>query len=387
MRYFMLHKPRGCVTSTVDDTGRGRPTVYDVAKAAGVPNFGPVGRLDFDTSGVLLFTDDYKLKKAISSPTYKGKAAVGTVPSMEKVYHLLVAGTITPEDEGMGLLQEPLHFNRKLDGPGGSWTKPAEARVLLTKTFKAGQPVPWRFKPGTIATITWIEVVLREGKNRQIRRLCRRSEFELTRLHRISVGPIVLGDVEEGSCRELTRQEVEALYKRCLPKDPLCPTIDAVQDILKSRLSQTARRIRTTAEVGGHRFKAREHSSAMDVPQKDAPDRPTAEDAEQRRAAKARDGERGCPCRTTQGPGRRRAKAFATEEDLASIVKRLIDFTRRDLHETPAGPDGESAGPDYCPGEKESLAQARAVPPNETHMVCGYRSSQIERLGLTYGTM
>lgn len=211
--------------------------------------------------------------------------------------------------------------------------------------------------------------------------------FELTRLHRISVGPIVLGDVEEGSCRELTRREVEALYKRCLPEDPLCPTIDAVQDILKSRLSQTARRIRTTAEVGGHRFKAREHSSAMDVPQKDAPERPTAEDAEQRRAAKARDGERGCRCRTTQGPGRRRAKAFATEEDLTCIVKRWIDFARRDLHETPAGPNGESAGPDYCPGEKESLAQARAVPPNETHMVCGYRSSQIERLGLTYGTM
>lgn len=41
----------------------------------------------------------------------------------------------------------------------GSWTKPAEARVLLTKTFKTGQPVPWRFKPGTVATITWIEVV------------------------------------------------------------------------------------------------------------------------------------------------------------------------------------------------------------------------------------
>ncbi|CAN0362828.1 unnamed protein product [Ectocarpus sp. 6 AP-2014] len=386
MRYFMLHKPRGCVTSTVDDTGRGRPTVYDVAKAAGVPNFGPVGRLDFDTSGVLLFTDDYKLKKAISSPTYKGKAAVGTVPSMEKVYHLLVAGTITPEDKGMDLLQEPLHFSRKLDGPGGSWTKPAEARVLLTKTFKTGQPVPWRFKPGTVATITWIEVVLREGKNRQIRRLCRRSEFELTRLHRISVGPIVLGDVEEGSCRELTR-EVEALYKRCLPVDPLCPTIDAVQDILHSRLSQTARRIRTTAEVEG--TASRQGSILV---RRMSLRRTRLRDPRQKMQSKGgqrkqRDGERGCPCRTTQGPGRRRAKAFATEEDLASIVERLIDFARRDLHETPASPDGESVGPDYCPGEKESLAQARAVPPNETHMVCGYRSSQIERLGLTYGTM
>ncbi|CAM9549353.1 unnamed protein product, partial [Ectocarpus fasciculatus] len=234
------------------------------------------------------------------------------------------------------------------------------------------------------------EQVLREGKNRQIRRLCRRSEFELTRLHRISVGPIVLGDVEEGSCRELTRREVEALYKRCLPQDPLCPTIDAVQDILTTRLAQTARRIRTAGEVVGYHFKARDHSSAMDGPQKDVlntAERPTTVDVEQRKAAEARDGERGCPCRTTQGPGRRRADAFASEEELASIVKLLIDFARRDLHETPAGPDGESAGPDYCPGEKESLAQARAVPPDETHMVCGYRSSQIERLGLTYGTM
>lgn len=201
----------------------------------------------------------------------------------------------------------------------------------------------------------------------------------------------MLGDVEEGCCRELTRREVEALYKRCLPEDPLCPTIDDVQDILTSRLAQTARRIRTAAEAVGYHSKAREHSSAMIVPPKDelnTAERATAAvNPEQRRAAEARDGERGCPCRTTQSPGRRRAETFASEEDLATIVKLLIDFARRDLHETPSGPDGESAGPDYCPDEKESLAQARAVPPDETHMVCGYRSSQIERLGLTYDTM
>ncbi|CAM9303328.1 unnamed protein product [Sphacelaria rigidula] len=119
MRYFLLNKPRGCITSTVDDAGRGRPTVYEVARAAGIPSFGPVGRLDFDTSGVLIFTDDIKLKKAISSPYFKGKAEVGTVPSMEKVYHALIAGTVDPDEEAVHKMREPLHFHRKLDGPGG----------------------------------------------------------------------------------------------------------------------------------------------------------------------------------------------------------------------------------------------------------------------------
>lgn len=74
-------------------------------------------------------------------------------------------------------------------------------------------------------------------------------------------------------------------------------------------------------------------------------------------------------------------------EGLESIVRTLIDFARRDLHETPPGPDGESAGPEYCPGEEESLAQARAVPPNEAHMTDGYRCSRIEKLGLKYSSM
>eukprot|EP00752_Nemacystus_decipiens_P015136 g13484.t1 len=378
MRYFMLHKPRGCISSTVDDTGRGRPTVYDVARAAGIPNFGPVGRLDFDTSGVLLFTDDYKLKKAISSPTYKGKAAVGSVASMEKVYHLLIAGTIKPDDKGMQLLREPLHFNRKKDGPGGVWTKPAEARVLLTKTFQPGQPVPWRFKPGVPATITWIEVVLREGKNREIRRLCGRSEFELTRLHRVSVGPIVLGDVEESSCRELSRKEVEALYKRCLPEDPLCPTVKAVKNTLETRLAHTALRARRPAGLKGSPSERSTTSprgtvtiAPIEKPVVGAGDTPTPTKGGDRRASGGEDEEE-------DDLGRRRARtagggaateAFGSAGDLAGVVELVIDFARRDLHEAPPGAAGESAGEDYCPGEEESLAQARAVRPNEAHMV------------------
>lgn len=218
-----------------------------------------------------------------------------------------------------------------------------------------------------------------------------RCRFELTRLHRISVGPIVLGDVEEGSCRELTRKEVEALYKRCLPEDPLCPTVKAVEDILASRIAHAAGRARRAAGLTGgcHPYGT---ATAAPLPEKltgEVGATPTAAKVEERRAAGEEDKEEdGLGRRRASNTGRRAArKAFASAQDLTGIVELLIDFARRDLHETAPGPAGESAGGDFCPGEKESLAQARAVPPNEEHMVCGYRCSQIERLGLTYSVM
>lgn len=221
--------------------------------------------------------------------------------------------------------------------------------------------------------------------------------FELTRLHRISVGPIALGDVEEGCCRELARKEVEALYKRCLPEDPLCPTVAAVEGILARRLAHAARQ--TAGLEGCHSTaSATDNSdtttpvvpqevSSMDDETGDKP--PAAGKAEERRAVGGggdeADGLQVAHRKEIASGRGAAAKAFASAEDLTDIVRLLINFARRDLHETPPGPEGESAGPDFCPGEKESLAQARAIPPNERHMECGYRSSQIERLGLTYG--
>lgn len=206
--------------------------------------------------------------------------------------------------------------------------------------------------------------------------------FELTRLHRVSVGPVVLGEVEEGCCRELTRKEVEALYKRCLPLDPLCPTVAAVEDILTRRVAHAACRARRAAGRAGCHLKASAANGDAtlaepeEIPTGEIDDRPPAAKAEEGRAVGGRGGKAGAA-----------AKAFASADDVTFIVRLLINFARRDLHETPPGPDGESAGPDYCPGEEESLAQARAIPPNERHMECGYRCSQIERLGLSYDVM
>ncbi|CAM9887444.1 unnamed protein product [Sphacelaria rigidula] len=238
----------------------------------------------------------------------------------------------------------------------GYWTKPAEVRVLKTKRFKKGQPVPWRFKPGTTATITWIEVVLREGKNRQIRRLCRRSDFELTRLHRVSVGPILLHDLKEGSSRELTRREVEALYKRCLPLDPICPTIHQVRHTLRYCILQA------TLRIGASGSSTQPPSARLCNGEKTCAD-----------AGKS------TPM-STCGPSSRLAASPGMVTRLGCVVRNILDFARRDVHETLEGPDEDCDAPEFCPGgEEESLRRARAVPPNESHMSCGYRNSQTER--------
>lgn len=211
----------------------------------------------------------------------------------------------------------------------------------------------------------------------------------------MSVGPVVLGDVEEGCCRELTRKEVEALYKRCLPLDPLCPTVAAVEDTLTRRVAHAARQARHAAGLAGGRVNASATNgdATLAAPQEMAADekddRPPAAKAEESRAVGRGGGEDGSSDPNKKiPPGKGAAtKAFASADDVADIVRLLINFARRDLHETPPGSAGESAGPDYCPGEEESLAQARAIPPNERHMECGYRCSQIERLGLSYDVM
>lgn len=225
--------------------------------------------------------------------------------------------------------------------------------------------------------------------------------FELTRLHRISVGPIVLGDVEESSCRELSRKEVEALYKRCLPENPLCPTARAVERILAARLAHAARRASRAAGLAGRHPSPEDLSprgTAAGLPEEPkvgGGDPPPAAKAEGRRSSEG-EGKEDDDFDLDLDLGRRRAKTTArvaaktgaaSARELADVVELVIDFARRYLHETPPGPAGESAGENYSPGEAESLAQARAVPPNEAHMVCGYRCSQIERLGLSYGVV
>lgn len=170
--YFALNKPVGLVTTREDE--RGRATVYTLL--ADVKAWvAPVGRLDKDTSGLLLFTNDTELAERITNPQSK----------LEKAYECLAAGAL--EDDVLERLRQGVELD---DGP----TRPARVRRL--------EDTP---------TGTRIELVITEGRNRQVRRMLEAVGSRVLALHRVAVGPIRLGQLAEGAHRPLTAREVRAL--------------------------------------------------------------------------------------------------------------------------------------------------------------------------------
>lgn len=211
------------------------------------------------------------------------------------------------------------------------------------------------------------------------------------------MGPIVLGDLEEGCCRELTRREVEALYKRCLPEDPLCPTVAQVLEILTVCFERIIRR-RQIPKLSPQAPRPLPHQSGvagvvenkggtgMDPVQPRVD--PDAGTQARSTAWKTRD-----PRRNAGGESVQRRWAMTGSEAVGEgvgesehgeatggVIRRVVEFSLRYLHEAPAGPEGDCNQPELCPGEGASLRLAQAIPPNEAHMSCGYRNSQIERL-------
>jgi 23S rRNA pseudouridine2605 synthase len=173
--YIVLHKPVGCVTTARDPEGR--PTAYDLLPA-GTPRVQAAGRLDADTSGLLVFTNDTDLASRITE-------AGGAV---EKEYVVTVRGTLGPEDASRFEKGVPLD---------GRKTRPARCEIL-----ERGEET------------TTAKVVLREGRNRQIRRMFELLGHPVVLLHRVRVGAIRLGGLEAGRTRPLTRGELERIPRR-----------------------------------------------------------------------------------------------------------------------------------------------------------------------------
>lgn len=169
--YLMMNKPKGVVTTRSDE--KGRKTVYDLL--SGDQWIFPVGRLDRETSGLLLLTNDTQWGNRIVAPESK-------VP---KVYHVKLNRPI-----GKGDL-EKLESGILLDE---GKTLPAKA-ALLRETEKG----------------CWIALTLQEGKNRQVRRMCEALGYEVENLVRVQIGPLKLGDLPSGGVRPLTRAERQAL--------------------------------------------------------------------------------------------------------------------------------------------------------------------------------
>lgn len=171
--YLALNKPRGLVTTASDE--KGRDTVYRCFDGAGLPWVAPVGRLDQASEGLLLFTNDPAWAAHITDPA--------TGP--DKTYRVQVEGV--PGDDALAAMVAGLD-------EGGERLS-AKSVVRLKSGGKTA----------------WLEIVLDEGKNRQIRRLAKVAGFPVVRLVRIRIGALALGELPKGGWRTLELGEVAAL--------------------------------------------------------------------------------------------------------------------------------------------------------------------------------
>lgn len=170
-RYFLLNKPAGYVTTARDS--RGRPTVMDLIHEEG--RFFPVGRLDKETRGLLLITNDGYLAQRLTHPRH----------GVEKIYVVRAEGYLTPR--GLSRLRKGIRLEE-------GTTAPAGVKVL---DKKGGRCV--------------LEITIHEGRKRQVRRMCAAVGLKVEDLIRTRLGPLDLKGVEEGAYRPLTSAEIESL--------------------------------------------------------------------------------------------------------------------------------------------------------------------------------
>ena len=170
--YLMLNKPRGYVTTLSDE--KGRKTVADLVKGCGARVW-PVGRLDLDSEGLLLLTDDGELTNRLIHPSGE----------VEKEYLVWVTGNV---DAALPVLSSPM----TLDGD-----KLAPAKVRRGKTT---------------GDVTQLSVIIHQGKNRQVRRMCAQAGLHVLRLKRVREGGVWLDrSLKPGQFRKLTKDELDAL--------------------------------------------------------------------------------------------------------------------------------------------------------------------------------
>ena len=170
--YVMLNKPRGYLSTVTDD--RGRHTVTELVADAGVRLY-PVGRLDMDSEGLLLLTNDGELTNRLTHPKHE----------IPKIYHVKIRGTVTAEQV------KALSSSMEIDG----------YRILPVKTELIS------VKDDTSV----LRMTLFEGRNRQIRKMCESQSLTVLRLCRIAIGDLKLGNLAPGKWRYLTKTQVDYL--------------------------------------------------------------------------------------------------------------------------------------------------------------------------------
>jgi pseudouridine synthase len=209
-RYILLYKPKGYITTRSDPERR--PTVLDLLTTGGVRDYVyPVGRLDYDSEGLLLLTSDGELADKLTHPRH----GVG------REYHVRVRGV--PDEKALARLRKGI----SLDGE-----RTAPATVELHKVIDRER--------GADAILS---MVIYEGRNRQVRRMCEAVGHPVSRLKRVRIGPITDDHIRPGEFRDLTDEEVAAL-KRVSAREPV------------ARRTSTAHREDSTRRKPGPRGRA-----------------------------------------------------------------------------------------------------------------------------------
>jgi pseudouridine synthase len=178
-RYILLYKPKGYVTTYRD--AQGRPTVYSLIEDVG-QFVGTVGRLDLDTTGLLLLTNDNDLAEALTNPERK----------ITKTY--LVKASTLLSDEQLRHLETGVELSDGL-------TRPATVRRIRDS-----------------AKYTFLEIIITEGRNRQVRRMLEAVGSKVLKLVRTQLGPLNLGELKIGQWRSLDAREVDELKRASRPK-------------------------------------------------------------------------------------------------------------------------------------------------------------------------
>lgn len=179
-RYYLMYKPRGVVSTRSDP--QNRTTIIDVLSKAGIKGyFYPVGRLDYDSEGLIILTNDGAFAQKVAHPKHE----------LDRAYEVLVTGL--PDARDLDRLSRGIVID-------GRRTLPAKVRVIRT--------YPDKKEPQSL-----IEIVIREGRNRQVRKMCEQTGHHVMALRRTRIGNITDRHIRPGQVRELTPAEVRALNR------------------------------------------------------------------------------------------------------------------------------------------------------------------------------
>jgi len=185
-RTLVFNKPYGVLPCFTDPAGRST-----LADFVAVPGVYAAGRLDRDSEGLMVLTSDGALAHTITDPRHH----------LPKVY--LAQVERVPDDAAVKRLRQGVLLK-------GTSTRPAEVQVLSAAPALPDRPVPIRFRKSV--PTAWLRITLREGMNRQVRRMTAAVGHPAVRLIRIAIGPVVLGDLQPGHWRELTSRELAQIY-------------------------------------------------------------------------------------------------------------------------------------------------------------------------------